>query len=103
MEIYLDNSATTQICKAAADKIIYIVNNIYGNPSSLHNKGLDAQHEVEAARKTLAKALGTLDTEIYFTSGGTEANLKPAKSLKSRALKWYIYSPIYRVILPPNR
>lgn len=74
MEIYLDNSATTQICKAAADKIIYIVNNIYGNPSSLHNKGLDAQHEVEAARKTLAKALGTLDTEIYFTSGGTETN-----------------------------
>ena len=74
MEIYLDNSATTQICKAAADKITYIVNNIYGNPSSLHKKGLDAQHEIEAARKALAKALGTLDTEIYFTSGGTEAN-----------------------------
>jgi len=74
VEIYLDNSATTQICKAAADKITYIVNNIYGNPSSLHKKGLDAQHEIEAARKALAKALGTLDTEIYFTSGGTEAN-----------------------------
>jgi len=74
VEIYLDNSATTQICKAAAGKITYIVNNIYGNPSSLHNKGLDAQHEIESSRKALAKALGTLDSELYFTSGGTEAN-----------------------------
>ena len=74
MEIYLDNSATTQICKEAADKITYIVNNIYGNPSSLHKKGLEAEHEIESARKALAKALGTLDSELYFTSGGTEAN-----------------------------
>lgn len=50
-----------------------LVNN-YGNPSSLHSKGLQAQHSVEYARNAVAKSLGVSPTEIYFTSGGTEAN-----------------------------
>ena len=74
MEIYLDNSATTRICSEAAEKMIYIINNIYGNPSSLHSKGLQAEHEINDARKAVAGSLGVDVREIFFTSGGTEAN-----------------------------
>lgn len=74
MEIYLDNSATTPICSESADKMIYIINNVYGNPSSLHRKGNEARHEYMSARKAVAESLGVSDEEIFFTSGGTEAN-----------------------------
>lgn len=74
MEIYLDNSATTCVCKEVADKIYEMLTIKYGNPSSLHSKGLEAQHEVENARKSIANMLGVKSEEIYFTSGGTEAN-----------------------------
>ena len=74
MEIYLDNSATTKICPEAAEKMIYVINNIYGNPSSLHSKGLEAEHELNYARKAVADSLGVDAREIFFTSGGTEAN-----------------------------
>lgn len=74
MEIYLDNSATTKPCKEAVDKMIYVLENVYGNPSSLHTLGLNAEKEVTAARKITAKQLGAEADEIYFTSGGTEAN-----------------------------
>ena len=74
MEIYLDNSATTKICPEAAEKMIYVINNIYGNPSSLHSKGLEAEHELNYARKAVADSLGVDAGEIFFTSGGTEAN-----------------------------
>ncbi len=74
MEIYLDNSATTRICSEAVRKMTYVINNIYGNPSSLHSKGLEAEHEITLARKTIADVLGVDFRELYFTSGGTEAN-----------------------------
>ncbi len=74
MEVYLDNSATTCVCKEAADKIYEMMTVKYGNPSSLHSKGLEAEHEVENARKIIADNLGVKSEEIYFTSGGTEAN-----------------------------
>lgn len=73
-EIYLDNSATTAVCKQATDKILEMLTEKYGNPSSLHSKGLQAEQEVEYARKSIAAALGAQSGEIYFTSGGTEAN-----------------------------
>ena len=73
-EIYLDNSATTAVCKQATDKILEMLTEKYGNPSSLHSKGLQAEHEVEYARKIIAASLGAQSGEIYFTSGGTEAN-----------------------------
>ena len=73
-EVYLDNSATTRVSNSVADVICDMLVNNYGNPSSLHTKGLQAQHSVENARAILAKELGTTDREIYFTSGGTEAN-----------------------------
>ena len=74
MEIYLDNSATTRICSEAAEKMIDVINNVYGNPSSLHTKGQEAEAEIKAARRAVADSLGVSDKEIFFTSGGTEAN-----------------------------
>ena len=74
MEHYLDNSATTRVSKAAADKVYEVMRENYGNPSSLHTLGFRAEQELNAARAALAKALGVNDDEIYFTSGGTEAN-----------------------------
>lgn len=73
-EVYLDNSATTEVSKTVAGKIYDMLLNNYGNPSSLHLKGLEAQHSVEYARNMVAKSLGVNSSEIYFTSGGTEAN-----------------------------
>ena len=73
-EVYLDNSATTMVSKTVADKIYDMLTDNYGNPSSLHTKGLQAQHGVENARDALAKELAVTAREIYFTSGGTEAN-----------------------------
>lgn len=73
-EIYLDNSATTRVSGAAAKKALEIMMEAYGNPSSLHSKGLQAQHELDAARKIIAQAMGAQPEEICFTSGGTEGN-----------------------------
>ena len=73
-EIYLDNSATTVTCKEAAEKISELLTEKYGNPSSLHAKGLQAEYEVENARKVLAAHIGASPDEIFFTSGGTESN-----------------------------
>ncbi len=87
-EIYLDNSATTAVCDEAARKALEIMTTKYGNPSSLHSKGLEAQHELEAARKLLAEYIGVESGEIFFTSGGTEANntavFGAAEALKRR-------------------
>ena len=73
-EIYLDNSATTRVCKAAAQKALEIMTENYGNPSSLHSRGLRAEHELTAARRIIASSLGSAPEEIVFTSGGTEGN-----------------------------
>ncbi|MDQ2085989.1 cysteine desulfurase family protein [Herbivorax sp. ANBcel31] len=73
-EIYLDNSATTK----PYDDVIEVVNdinkNIYGNPSSLHRKGIEAEKLVKGSRDIIAKTLSAQKDEVYFTSGGTEAN-----------------------------
>lgn len=73
-EIYLDNSATTVVCREAAEKVMEIMTQKYGNPSSLHSKGTEAYRELEYARETIAQSLGAAPQEIYFTSGGTEGN-----------------------------
>lgn len=70
---YLDNSATTAVCKAAADKALYMMTDNYGNPSSLHKMGIRAEEEVEKAREIIARSLSVDSREIIFTSGGTEA------------------------------
>ena len=73
-EIYLDNSATTRVCEKSAELVLELMTQCYGNPSSLHKKGLEAQREVAHARQAVAVSLGAQPREIIFTSGGTEAN-----------------------------
>lgn len=71
---YLDNSATTQVCQEAADAAYRMMRENYGNPSSLHKIGLNAETAVEEARQIIADSLGADKKNTYFTSGGTEAN-----------------------------
>ena len=74
MEHYLDNSATTAVSPAAAQKAFEVMTQSYGNPSSLHKKGIEAEKELVSAAKAVAARLGANADEIVFTSGGTEAN-----------------------------
>lgn len=74
MEAYLDNSATTQCSQAAADLMMHLLREDYGNPSSLHNRGMEAENYVKEARKRIAQTLKVNEKEIYFTSGGSESN-----------------------------
>ncbi len=73
-EIYLDNSATTQICESALAKYIEVSQMHFGNPSSLHALGVVAEGLLKEARQKLARALGATDGEILFTASGSEAN-----------------------------
>ena len=74
LEHYLDNSATTAVSKAAADTAYRVMTEAYGNPSSLHSKGMEAEAELNRARKAVAAKLKVSGEEVFFTSGGTEAN-----------------------------
>ena len=74
MEIYLDNSATTRCFPEVADLIHQILCEDYGNPSSMHHKGVEAESYVRDAKETLAKILKVNEKEILFTSGGTESD-----------------------------
>lgn len=74
MTVYLDNSATTKPCDEAVVAINRMITENFGNPSSLHFLGISAMKEVINARESIAKKLDCEKDEIYFTSGGTEAN-----------------------------
>lgn len=74
MECYLDNAATTRPSEAVIEIMEKTMREDYGNPSSLHNKGFEAERYVEAARGQIAKTLHAKSKEILFTSGGTESN-----------------------------
>lgn len=74
MTVYLDNSATTKPCDEAVAAINKMITENYGNPSSLHFLGISAMKEVIKARESIAKKLDCEKDEIFFTSGGTEAN-----------------------------
>ena len=71
---YFDNSATTKPCREAAKAVMNAVENGWGNPSSLHFIGSEAESILEDARASVAGALSCKKEEIYFTSGGTESN-----------------------------
>lgn len=73
-EIYFDNSATTRQYDEVTRLMADIASITYGNPSSLHRKGMEAEKLVIASRETIAASLGAEPKEIYFTSGGTESN-----------------------------
>ena len=73
-EIYLDNSATTKPSKAVCDIVMRLMREDYGNPSSMHRKGVDAEHYLRDSAEEIARILKVRPSEICFTSGGTEGN-----------------------------
>ena len=74
MNIYFDNAASTMVREEAAEAMTRAMRVSYGNPSSMHEAGRKAAGELARARKSVADVLGADSSNIYFTSGGTEAN-----------------------------
>lgn len=74
MTVYFDNAATTRVRGEAANVMLQIMLEEYGNPSSTHRMGRDAKAALDAARVNVATALGASPSEVYFTSGGTESD-----------------------------
>jgi cysteine desulfurase len=74
MKIYLDNAATTPLDPEVLRAMIPVMEQQFGNPSSIHSFGREARSIIEQARKSVAKLLNVSPSEIFFTSGGTEAN-----------------------------
>lgn len=74
MEVYFDNSATTRALDSVRDIVAKTMTEDYGNPSSRHRKGMEAEQYVRAARQEIAKTLKVQEKEIVFTSGGSESN-----------------------------
>lgn len=74
MFVYADNAATTAVSKTAVDAMMPYLTTLYGNPSSLYGFAQEAKEALEAARKTVADIIGAEPREIYFTSGGSEAD-----------------------------
>ena len=74
MIVYLDNSSTTKPYREAVDRAVLYMTEDYGNPSSLHGIGYDAEKVLTGARETIKKTLSGEGGEIIFTSSGSEAN-----------------------------
>ena len=74
MQVYADNAATTKMSSVAINAMLPYFDNIFGNPSSLHSAGQEAKEALESARERIARCLGCEAREIYFTSGGSEAD-----------------------------
>lgn len=97
MEIYLDNSATTMAFREVTELVSKVMYVDYGNPSSMHMKGVQAEKYVRDAKETLAKLLKVQGKEIFFTSGGTESDnwaLMGAAQANSRAGRHLITTKI---------
>lgn len=74
MQVYLDNSATTKVFDSVKDIMVKVMTEDYGNPSSLHYKGVEAEKYIREAKEIIARSLRAKPQEIIFTSGGTESN-----------------------------
>lgn len=72
--IYFDNSATTRVLDNVIEKMTYVMREQFGNPSSLHSFGFSAEKEITNSKKIISKIINASENEIFFTSGGTEAN-----------------------------
>ncbi len=72
--IYFDNSATTKVDDKVIKKMVYLMGEEFGNPSSLHSFGFSAEKEIIKAKKIISKIIKSDEKEVFFTSGGTEAN-----------------------------
>ena len=98
MQVYADNAATTKMSKTAIAAMTDYFENVYGNPSSLHTVGQVAKEALEEARQTVAQCLGCEPREIYFTSGGSEADnqaIISAALLGRRKCKMHIISTAF--------
>ncbi len=73
-EVFLDNSSTTRPYDEVIELMGFINKEVYGNPSSLHSKGIEAEREIKKSRQIIADSLKVNINEIFFTSGGTESN-----------------------------
>ncbi len=85
--IYADNAATTKMSEAAVHTMISVINENYGNPSSLYSIGQQAKETLEEARKAVAEAIGAEPREILFTSGGSEADNQAIRSMAEEGKK----------------
>ena len=88
MDIYLDNSATTKVCREAVDAMLPVLTDNFGNPSAVHAKGVRAKTALETARGRIADALSCAPEEVYFSHSGTLANntaIFGAAEMKKRA------------------
>ncbi|WP_149912947.1 cysteine desulfurase family protein [Sphingobacterium cavernae] len=95
MHIYLDNAATTPLAPEVIEVMVETMKNEYGNPSSIHAHGRQAKTIVEKARKTIANLLHASPAEIFFTSGGTEAdNMAIVRSIEAYGITHAITTPI---------
>lgn len=100
MEVYLDNSATTKPTPEVIAAINRAYSDCYGNPSSMHHKGFEAEKVLSQCRREIASAIGATSEEIVFTSGGTESNnlailgfLKKAKHVNKHVVTTSIEHP----------
>ena len=84
MNVYFDNAATTKMSQVALDAMIPCLENVYANASSLHTPGQKSKEVLEKAREEIAACIGAQPNEIYFTSGGSEADNQAIVS----AAKW---------------
>lgn len=107
MLVYLDNSATTRPYDAVTAAMTEAMKDNFGNPSSLHSLGLQAEKEVKNARKTVAKCFGAGEDEIYFTSCGTESDntvlMGTAQAKKRRGNKIIVSAVEHPAILEPAK
>ena len=74
MEAYLDNSATTKVSETVKNLMVKVMMEDYGNPSSLHMKGVEAEKYIKNSKEIISKILKVEPKEIVYTSGGTESN-----------------------------
>ncbi len=95
MRVYLDNAATTPMSPEVLKEVYQVMESCYGNPSSIHSYGREARTVVEKARKTIAGLLHASPSEIFFTSGGTEAdNMAIRCAITDLGIKYAITSEI---------
>ena len=96
--IYADNAATTKMSQAALDTMVSVIQENYGNPSSLYSIGQQARETLEEARAAVAEVIGAQPREILFTSGGSEADnqaIHSAAEIGQKAGKKHIVSSAF--------
>lgn len=82
--VYFDNSATTKPYREVIDEVSECMENYFGNPSSAHKLGIEAERKIKAARERVSRLIGAMPQEIIFTSGGSEANNTVLRGVISR-------------------